>query len=363
MPGAAGIPYGHRMQIGGVDLVDTGKRLFSEIKDDDLTGRAAELAYRFFLALFPFVIFLAALGGFIASAAGVANPAQRLVDQFGDSLPSDAASIIEKQVDGVVNAPNGGLLSISIIGALWASAGGVGAVMKATNRAYDVGESRPFWKKTLLSVGLTVSAGLAIIVGFVLMVVTQGYTERIAEWLGLGQALEWAILIVRWPLVLAVVMLAVSVIYWLAPNTGMPFKWVTPGAVFFGIGWLVMTTLLGIYVANFASYNATYGALGGVVVLLLWFYLTSLVMLIGAELNAVLDAEKEAPALEERRRKVADEIETRHAGHSAAGAMDEPQKGARAPARPGGRGMRGSTALLALVGVALAALAWRRPAR
>ena len=357
------------MQIAGMNVVGTGKQLVREIGDDDLTGLAAELAYRFFLALFPFAIFLAALGGVLARAAGVDNPAQEFVDTFGNTLPPDAASVVQGQVQGVVDGPNAGLLSVGIIGALWGASAGAGAVIKATTRAYDIPENRPFWKKTLLALGLTATGGLAIVAGFSAIVATQSFSGQLADAVGLGGAFELFLLIIRWPVVFLVVTLGVSLVYWAAPNTGLPFKWVTPGAALFGVGWLAVTTVFALYVANFGSYNATYGTLGGVVVLLLWFYLSSLVLLVGAELNAVIDEAKCGPALEERRRLVAEEIRTKRqkqplnpesiatVGPTPSGAPPADADGA--PQTHAGT----ASPVVAVAGLILAALAWRRMAR
>jgi membrane protein len=352
------------MSVAGLEVIPTAKKFLHEIKDDDLTGLAAELAYRFFLALFPFLLFLAALGGFIARAVGVENPSQQVLDLFGDRLPADAASIVRTQVEAVVNSSGAGLISISILGAIWAASGGVGALMKAINRAYDVPESRPFWKKTLISVAVTLFGGLAILIAVSLSLAVQVYAADIADGLGFGGAFTLLLQISRFPILFAVLLAAVALVYWLAPNTGMPFKWVTPGAVFFAAGWLIATVLFGIYVANFSSYNATYGTLGGVVVLMLWFYISSLVMLAGAELNAVIDEQKSGPALAERRQKVAEELNQRRLP-GPTGNEPKPRQGADYPnertARPMPRHL--TSPFMAIAGVLLAAIAWRKFAR
>ena len=153
------------MSSGGVGIVSFGKGVYKEFKDDDVSGLAAELSYRFFLALFPFLLFLTAFGGFIANAMNVANPADRFLELFGDRLPSDAESLIRTQVEEVVQNQNLGLISIGIIGALWASMGGAGSLMKAMNRTYDIPETRPFWKQKLLAFGLVIGMTAAIILG------------------------------------------------------------------------------------------------------------------------------------------------------------------------------------------------------
>jgi|GEM_PF-647198 len=381
------------MRLGNVDVVQLGRHVFREFKDDDLSGLAAELTYRFFLAIFPFIIFLTALGGFLASALDVANPAQEFVDLFGDRLPDDAASVLERQTSDVIESRNLTLLSLGIVGTVWAATGGASALIKGLNRAYDIPETRPFWKQKLLAFGLMMSATLAILLSLSAFIATQVYGGDIADKVGLGAAFEVAM---RWgtlPLMVVVLTAGMAFVYWAAPNAGLPFRWVSPGAVFFVIGWLAATVGLSFYVANFASYNATYGALGGVVVLLLWFYITNIILLLGAEINAVLDEQLIGPALEERRQKAAEALakkarEQPQSPEAAAAGAAGPAVGPRTAAslvpaiasgvgarraqaapptvsvpaeREPARGVAGS--LMALAGVALAALALRRYAR
>ncbi|MFN8506798.1 MAG: YihY/virulence factor BrkB family protein [Dehalococcoidia bacterium] len=350
------------------------KELLGELRDDDVTGLAAELAYRFFLALVPFLVFLAALGGLVARAAGVENPAQDFLDTFGDALPADAASVVRTQVTEVVDGSNGGLLSVSILGALWAASSGVGALMKAINRAYGMPESRPFWKKTAISLALTAVGGIAILVAILATVVGQVGLERAAAEMGIGGPARMALAIARWPLALLVMMAAITVVYWAAPNTRLPFKWVTPGAAAFAVMWVTVTGGFALYVGSFGSYSTTYGALGGVVVLLLWFYLTSLVMLVGAEWNAMLDERCIAGPLAERRRDAARELAERGRRGSAPAAEMAPEATEHRPQAEALRERRGregrqaanaslSSAFLALAGAIVAAVAWRKFAR
>ncbi|MGE5597220.1 MAG: YihY/virulence factor BrkB family protein [Hyphomicrobiales bacterium] len=384
------------MRIGGVPVLGLAKDLFREYKDDDVAGLAAELTYRSFLALFPFLIFLAALGGAIATAFDVQDPAQKFIDLFGDRLPSDAQSVMKTQAEGVINGNHAGLLSVGFVGALWAAMGGAGAMIKGLNRAYDIPDSRPFWRKRLLALGLVLAATIAIFGGVALIFATQFYGQQIADKVGLGGAFRLIIGLGTWPLLLVVLLAIVGFVYWAAPNVGLPFRWVSPGAVFFTVVWLVATVGFGFYVANFSSYNATYGALGGVVVLLLWFYISNLVLLLGAEINALLDEERNGPVLAERRQKVAEAMgqkakkqprnpesvgaratgtQPAPAGANAfaattSGQAEQPPAGgslqpAGAAARREGAAPAGglSASVMALVAVIVAALAMRRYAR
>lgn len=275
------------------EMFDSGKRLVRKVGRDDISGAAAELAYRFFLALFPFFIFLTALGGFIASNLNVQDPTQEIMQVLGKNLPADARSVLEGELRAVIENHDAGLLSIGIIGALWAASSGIGALMKNLNVVFEVKESRPLWKRYALALSLTlVGAGL-LVVAFSLLIAGQVYGLEIADEVGLRGVARDVFPLLPWPAAVLMVLVAVAILYWLAPNTEMPVHWITPGAVVFTIAWLAASFLFGLYVSNFGNYNATYGALGGVVILLVWFYLTSFLLLLGAEINAVF-AERQA---------------------------------------------------------------------
>lgn len=263
-------------------------RLYQKAKDDDVSGGAAELAFRFFLALFPFFIFLAALGGFLANMVSIENPTEEIMDQLGRSLPPDAASVLRQQLEDVIQSRDAGLLSAGIIGAVLAASGGVGTMMKMMNRAWGVRETRPYLLRMALAVALTAVGGTLLVSAFTLFVVGQVYGVRIGEELGLGREAAALFALARWPVVTALALLATAVLYWAAPAQRVPLRWLTPGAVLFTAGWLLATYLFGVYVSRLGSFNETYGALGSVVVLLLWFYITAFLFLFGPEVNALL---------------------------------------------------------------------------
>lgn len=274
--------------VNSRSVVSGARALWGEISSDDVSDFAASLSYRFFLALFPFFIFITALGGFIAHVAGTSDPSARVLERFGDALPSDARSVLDTQLRGVLEEREPGLLSVGLIGTVWAASGAVGALMKATNRMYDVRETRPFWKRIGIALGLTVLGGLFFVGAFVLAVAGRAIAGAIVETAGLGGVAEAGITVIGYVFAIVLLMVAIAFLYWATPNVRLPFKWVSPGAVLFALGWLAATLGFGFYVSNFGSYNATYGALGGVVILLVWFYLTSYILLAGAELNAMV---------------------------------------------------------------------------
>jgi len=270
-------------------------RLFKEAGVDDLSGAATELAYKLFLAMFPFLIFLTALGGFSSSLFGIQDPTTEIMDTLAPSLPEESESMIRKEITSVVEQKNAALLSFGIVGTIWAASSAMGAIMKGLNRIYGIEESRSLPKRYGVALGLTASAGLFIVVSAAIAVVGQAFGESIAAELGLEGAAGTVFNVARWPVAALLLMTAVALLYWAAPNTDLPFRWISPGAIMFVLVWVPATFLFGLYVSNFGSYSGTYGALGGVVVLLIWLYLTSYVLLLGGELNDVL-IEEQAPA-------------------------------------------------------------------
>ena len=260
-------------------------RTYREVMADDCLGLAAQLAYYFFLALFPALLMLVAIVSFL--------PIVGLLDAITGTLarvaPTDVLSIIQDQILKIAHEKNGGLLTIGMLGAIWSTSAGVDAIIGTLNKAYDVQESRPWWKVKLIAISLTVALALFIVVSFGLVMVGPTLAERIAEWAHLGPVFEWSWKILQWPLVFLLVTSGVGLIYAFAPDVVQEWFWITPGAIVATTLWLAISLGFKFYVARFASYNATYGVIGGVIVLMLWFYLSSLAVLIGAELNAEIE--------------------------------------------------------------------------
>ncbi len=273
--------------------MDILRELLHEIQDDDVPGLAAELAYRFLFALFPFFIFLAALGGFAASWLHVQNPTQEVMSRVATSIPPSAAGFLRSQLESVLGSAHPGLLSFGAIAALWASSSGVKSTIKAMNRAYDVDEGRPFVRKQALGIGLTLLAGAAFVAGFALLVVGQFAGDHLARSLGLGGAWGLAVAYARFPVTLLVLFVAMLFVYRVAPNVRIPMRRVVVGSLLFVVTWVLATAGFAVYVSRFGAYQATYGAAGTIIVLMMWLYITSFIMLVGAELNAILHAHAE----------------------------------------------------------------------
>jgi membrane protein len=271
-----------------VRCFEAARAVVNQTVRDDVPGLAAELAFRFFLALFPFAIFLAALGAFVASLLAIPDPSQRAVQLLGDLLPAEAATLVQRQLQLVIDRQNPGLLSIGALAALFFATGGTNAIIKAMNRAYGVGERRPIWRRYVLAITLTIFAGASIMAAFLLLVPLRMVVPQILADLGLGAVATAAVNVIIAALALVLVVTAASVIYRVAPNIKLPPRSVLPGAVLFAVIWLITTLGFGFYVSNFGDYANTYGALAGVAIVLIWFYVSSLILLVAAEVNEVI---------------------------------------------------------------------------
>ena len=272
------------------------KVLYLETKDDDLAGAAAELAFRQFLALFPFFIFVASLGAFLADVLAVEDPTEEIMQLIGGSLPTNLSGVLRNELAQVLESSNARLASIGIVAAVWASSSGIQAIMKSLNRVFELKETRPFWLRYLLAVLLTLLAGGFLVLAFSLFLVGQIRGLQLAGEFGLEGQLALLLNLARWPFAILAVLLAVDFVYWFGPCARTKFRLLTPGSALFTMAWLGSTYLFALYVTNFGSYNATYGTLGAVAVLLFWFYLTSFIFFLGAELDAILHQRQvEAP--------------------------------------------------------------------
>jgi membrane protein len=296
-----------RSNLPLAEPVSLGVALWRRAQDHDLSGLSAELAYRFLFALFPFSLFLVALAAFVAVALGLGDPTGRIVAGLGDNLPPELAGTVRQELEQVIGQQRLSLLSVGAALALWAATTGTMTVIKAMNRAYAVKETRSLVRRYALGFGLTVGASLAILVAFVTIVGGAFLTERTVAELGLGPEAWSTASLLRWPLVGALLVAAAATVYRVGPNLQPSWRDSLVGAVVFAAGWLVATFLFAQYVLRVADYGATYGALGGIIVLMVWLYLTGLVLLVGAEVVAVRVARREPDRLSERQAETAAE--------------------------------------------------------
>jgi membrane protein len=272
-------------QLGGLRVTELARRVVAEIQDDDCLGRAAQLAYYFIFALFPFFLFLTTLLGYLP----IPDLLDRLLETLGQMLPGEAIRLVQDNLRQLVSGQRGGLLSFGLLAALWTSSSALTAIMDSLNRAYDVDEGRPFWKVRGLAILLTVGLSVFIVAALVLLTFGPGIGRWIADLVGLGRAFELAWNILRWPVIVGFMVVAMALLYYVAPDVEQRWQWITPGSVCAVIGWLLASLGFAFYVNNFGSYNATYGSIGAVIILLTWMYLSGLFVLIGGEVNAEIE--------------------------------------------------------------------------
>jgi membrane protein len=298
--GPSADPQGQPESNGANEPIGVRRRLVDGVRQHDVSGLSAEIAYRFLFAVFPFGLFVAALGAFVAGLLHVDNPAQLVLNGLGDNLPPDIAASLRPELEHLLNAGQPGVLGLGALLALWAATGGTNALVKGIHRAYGVPEQRPFLLRYAVAVGLTLLAAVCVIASFVTIVGGAFFTEQLANQLGIGSQALLFLQVVRWPVVFIGLVAAVAILYRYAPSIVVPRRWILVGATVFAAGWLIVTAGLGFYAANFANYGATYGSLGAVIVLMLWFYLTALVLLLGGEVTAALARERSPGAIHRR---------------------------------------------------------------
>ena len=275
-------------------------RLLHGLREHDVSGLSAEMAYRFLFAVFPFGLFLAALGSVIAGWLRVEDPAAQIMAALGDNLPAEIGNALRPELERLLTSARTDLVFLGAIAALWAATGGTNALTKGIHRAYGVDEQRPFLLRYAIGLGLTVLAAIGLIGAFVTIVGGAFLTQELAESVGLGAEAYAVLQVLRWPAVFAVLVLAVAIVYRYGSSVVVPWRWIVAGAVAFALGWLLATAALAFYVVNVADYGATYGSLGGVIALMLWFYVTAAALVIGAEVTAALARERSPEEIRRR---------------------------------------------------------------
>jgi membrane protein len=268
------------------------KRTVKEFQEDNLTDWAAALTYYGVMSLFPMLIALVAVLGLVGQESSI----DTLLGSFREAGLGTVASNVEEPLHGVVEAKGGAgaLLTVGLLGSLWAASGYLGAFMRAANQIYEVREGRPFWKLRPIQVGLTLLGVFFLSLVAIGLVVTGPFAEAVGNAVGLGSTAVTVWSIAKWPVMLLIVMTIVASLYYIAPNVRQPrFRWITPGGILAVVLWVLASVGFGFYVANFGSYNATYGTLGGVITFLVWMWISNLALLLGAEFDAELERERE----------------------------------------------------------------------
>ena len=262
------------------------RRTLRGFGNDNLTDWAAALTYYAVLSLFPAIIVVTSLTALLGPSA-----TQSLVENITAIAPGEAGNILTGAVEELQGSAGiaGPLAIIGLLGALWTASGYIGAFMRASNSIYEMPEGRPVWKTIPLRVGLTLGISVLLAVCAAAVVATGEIAERIGAAIGIGSTglLIWSI--AKWPAIALLVSLAIALLYWTAPNVRQPkFRWLSPGGIVAVLVWALASAAFAFYVANFGSYNKTYGSLGGVIGFLVWLWITNLAILLGAELDAEL---------------------------------------------------------------------------
>jgi membrane protein len=268
--------------LAGLTLKELMSKTWRHINTDDVYGASAQLAYYFLLALFPMLIFLTSLVGFIPEVQ------QSIFNAVGRVFPAQTVGIVTGTMQDIVTNRSGKLLSFGILGTIWAASGGVAALMGTLNLAYHVKEWRSFWKVRLIAIGLTVMLSFLIIGGIVLLIFVDKFSVWLTTLLGLGESfvLFWAV--AEYLLGLFFLLIGIDSIYYFAPNIKLRWRLVTPGGLFALVALIVSSHLFSLYLRYAPSYSVTYGSLGAVIVLMIWLYLMGMTLLVGGEINSVI---------------------------------------------------------------------------
>ena len=272
-------------KLGGLRVSQLAARVWTEFWEDEILDRAAALSYYLLFALFPTLLFLTALLALLP----IPSLMEHLTGYLARALPGEAASVTRTTLDEIAGEARGGLLSVGVLLALWAASSGMSAVITTLNIAFDVEEPRPWWKRRLVAIALTAGFAVFIMSALVLMVFGPRIGAAVAGGLGLGSVFTVAWNVASVPLVIFFVLVGIQLVYYLAPGGDQQWAWLTPGAaVALGL-WLAASFGLRTYVAYFGSYDVTYESIAGVILLMLWLYLTALAILLGAEVNAEIE--------------------------------------------------------------------------
>lgn len=276
-----------RRRLGLVELL---KLTFKEVGEDHVAAFAGNLTYKTLFALFPFFVFLLSLLG-IFGATGLVTSA---LDSIGPSLPEGAATFIENQLVSIAERDAEGAFTVSavvaILLALWGVSGAFRSIMESMNVMYEIEEDRPFWKQAMISVLLSLSIAVLLIAALVLVVFGPTIGGAVADAVGLGSIFQIAWNIVQWPVLISLVLLAFAFVYYFAPDVEQRFKWISPGSIVAVVMWLLFSLAFSLYV-NYSSESlgATYGTFAGIIILMLYIYYSAFIVLVGAEMNQVIE--------------------------------------------------------------------------
>jgi membrane protein len=269
------------------------RRSVGEFKTDFLSDRAAALTYYSILSIFPGLLVLVSLLGLLGKSV-----TDKLVTSLTGAVPGSVQGIVRSAIHNLQgeHATAGAVAIVGLVMGLWSASGYVAAFMRASNAVYDVPEGRPIWKTVPTRLGITLVVLVLLVASALIVLMTGGVAQRVGNALGLGSAVVTTWEIAKWPVLLILVGLMLSILYWASPNSKHGFRWVSPGGLLAVLVWLAASALFAVYVANFSHYNKVYGSLAGVIIFLIWMWISNIAILLGAEFNAELERERSLAA-------------------------------------------------------------------
>jgi membrane protein len=291
--------------LGGLTMKDLGRRTWAEVLHDDIFGKSSEIAYNLLFALFPMLLFLLAMFGLMATPGTAMR--ENVIGMVSHSLPGAAADLVAKTMTEVSKAAGGGKITLGVLLGLWTAGSGIVSMMSGLNMVYDIREARPFWKVRAIALALTIAIAVLTIAAMTIVLFGGKLATVAGNQFGFGDTFVIACRIIQWPLALFFMTLAFSLIYYYGPDVKeQHWYWITPGSLIGVVLWLGLSFAFREYLRFFNSYSKTYGSLGAVIILLMWFYVTSLGFLVGGEINSEIEhaaAERGHPRGQGRRRE------------------------------------------------------------
>jgi len=258
------------------------KCLYIRFREDDVPALGAQLTYYLILSFFPFLIFMVSLLSFIEMSG------DSVIAELIRLLPSEASGTISGILAEVVDNSSGTLLSFGMIATIWSASNGINAILKGLNKAYDVVEQRPFWKVRGISLISTLFLVVVIVLVMVMLIFGKAIGEYLFKWLEYPNGFEWIWNVLKYAIPIAAMIGAFTLLYWIVPSRRLRLKEALPGALFATFGWIATSLVFQFYMNNFGNYSKTYGSLGGVIMLLIWLYISSILIMLGGEINATL---------------------------------------------------------------------------
>ncbi|MBW7458065.1 YihY/virulence factor BrkB family protein [Paenibacillus sepulcri] len=267
-------------------FIDFAQNLYCRFQDDEVPALGAQLTYYLILSFFPFLIFIIAVLSFANLTL------QDVIEQIQLIMPELSTNTISDAFIEIQASSNGSLLSVGLIITLWSASNGISAVMKALNKAYDVEETRPFWKVKAYSLVFTIVLALVILFSMVMLIFGRVIGDMLYKWTQLPGSIDTVWGFAQYVIPIVIMSVVFASLYLFAPNLRLHFREVVPGALFATFGWIITSLCFSFYVNNFGNYTKTYGSIGGIIVLLTWLYLSSIIIVLGGEINASLHFDK-----------------------------------------------------------------------